>query len=332
MVRLIGTAALSAFFAIGVWGQDLDKTVHAVQFVTVDRDVRLEVLDWGGSGRPLVLLAGLGNDAHVFDQFAPKLADTFHVYGITRRGFGSSSSPAAVGDAYAADRLGDDVLAIIDFLQLTRPVLVGHSIAGEELSSVGSRHPEKVGGLVYLDAGYGYAFYDDSRGYLDIDVVDLQRKLAMLQPGKGPNDTRPVIKDLLGTMLPGVERELRDEQAFLQSLPPAMIAGTSTSMPTASQSIITGEQKYTTIPVPILAIFAVPHDMGPSLDKDPALRAAFDAQDEASTGAQARAFEAGVPSARVVRLGHANHYVFRSNEADVLREIGAFINSLPSVN
>jgi len=50
--------------------------------ITVDKNVKLEVLDWGGSGRPLVLLAGLGDTAHVFDDFAPKLTTTCHVYGI----------------------------------------------------------------------------------------------------------------------------------------------------------------------------------------------------------------------------------------------------------
>ena len=35
-----------------------------VQFVTVEPDVRLEVLDWGGSGRPLIFLAGNGDTAH----------------------------------------------------------------------------------------------------------------------------------------------------------------------------------------------------------------------------------------------------------------------------
>jgi pimeloyl-ACP methyl ester carboxylesterase len=56
--------------------------------------------------------------------------------------------------------LEDDVLAVIDSLKLVRPVLAGHSIAGQELSSIGSRHPERVAGLIYLDAAYGYAFYD----------------------------------------------------------------------------------------------------------------------------------------------------------------------------
>jgi non-heme chloroperoxidase len=128
-----------------------DPSPHTVRFVNVDIGVRLEVLDWGGIGRPIVLLAGLGNTGHIFDKFAPKLTSRYHVYGITRRGFGASSVPAS---GYSTDRLGDDVLAVLDSLRLNRPVLAGHSIAGEELSSVGSRHPEKVAGLIYLDAGY----------------------------------------------------------------------------------------------------------------------------------------------------------------------------------
>src|SRR5262249_11376670 len=94
-----------------------DPAVHTVQFVTVDRNVKLEVLDFGGSGRPLVFLAGLGNTAHVFDRFAPKFTATHHAYAVTRRGFGDSSAPP---DGYTADRLGDDVLAVLDALKLAR--------------------------------------------------------------------------------------------------------------------------------------------------------------------------------------------------------------------
>jgi non-heme chloroperoxidase len=138
----------------------IDESKHSVQFITVDKDVKLEVLDWGGSGRDLILLAGLNADAHAFDKFAPKLmAAGYHVYGISRRGFGESSIPRS---GYTADRLGDDVLAVIKALKLNRPVLVGHSIAGEEMSSIGSRHHQKVAGLVYLDAAYIYAYCDGS--------------------------------------------------------------------------------------------------------------------------------------------------------------------------
>ncbi len=104
-----------------------DLSPHTVQFVSVDKDVRLEVLDWGGSGRAVVLLAGGGNTAHVFDEFAPKLTANYHAYGITRRGFGASGFSALDN---GVDRLRDDVLAVIDALKLNRPALVGHSIAG----------------------------------------------------------------------------------------------------------------------------------------------------------------------------------------------------------
>jgi hypothetical protein len=48
-----------------------DPSSHASRLITAGQDVRLEVLDWGGAGRPLVLLAGGGDTAHVFDDFAP---------------------------------------------------------------------------------------------------------------------------------------------------------------------------------------------------------------------------------------------------------------------
>jgi non-heme chloroperoxidase len=137
-----------------------DPSRHITRFVSVGKNVRLEVLDWGGSGKPLVLLAGGGDTAHVFDDFAPKLTAGFHVYGITRPGFGESGFSAS---EYGAARLGDDVLTVLDSLKLKRPVLVGHSLAGEELSSVASRHPGRLAGLVYLDAGYPYAF-DNGKG------------------------------------------------------------------------------------------------------------------------------------------------------------------------
>ena len=132
-----------------------DPSSHVSRFIPVGQDVRLEVLDWGGAGRPLVLLPGGGDTAHVFDDFAPKLTSDFHVYGITRRGFGESGfAPLTSG----ADTFGDDVLAVLDALKLESPVLVGHSIGGQELSSIGTRYPNRVAALVYLDAAYPYAF------------------------------------------------------------------------------------------------------------------------------------------------------------------------------
>jgi non-heme chloroperoxidase len=309
-----------------------DSSPHKAQFVVVDQgvkdgvkdkdtDVKLEVLDWGGTGRPLVLLAGLGNNAHVFDKFALKLTPSYHVYGITRRGFGESSVPVS---GYSADRLGDDVLAVIEKLKLNHPVLVGHSIAGEELSSIGSRSPEKVAGLIYLDAGYAYAFYNRERGNLIIDSNELEKKLQELGPGRAPKAQMQIVQELLQSGLKQMERDLQEHLKDLETAPSDQPGA---QLPAPARAILAGEQKYTDIRVPILAIYAVPHSGGPAL-KDPAMRAAAEARDLANTSQQAKAFEAGVPTARVVRLPNANHYVFESNEADVLREMNNFLAGL----
>jgi non-heme chloroperoxidase len=232
-----------------------DPSVHSVRFVTVENGVRLEVLDWGGSGRPVLLLAGNGNTAHVFDAFAPKLTSSYHVYGLTRRGFWPSSEPAS---GYDGDRLGDDVLKVIHSLKIRKPVLIGHSIAGVELSSVGSRHPESVAGLVYIDSAYSWAYYD------------------------------PTLRE-----------------ADLAGFDAASLSG-------PSRSIYENRRQYTRIQPPVLAIYA----FGERKDPAPAV-------------AQANAFEKGVPQARVVRFPQAPHYIFVSNEADVLGEINAFIATVP---
>jgi hypothetical protein len=94
-----------------------DPSPRKIHFVTVEKSVKLEVLDWGGSGLPLVFLTGLNNTAHVFDTFAQKFTDKHHVYAITRRGYGASSAPLSSDSTnYDADRLGDDVLAVITAL------------------------------------------------------------------------------------------------------------------------------------------------------------------------------------------------------------------------
>jgi hypothetical protein len=97
--------------------------------------------------------------------------------------------------------------------------------------------------------------------------------------------------------------------------------------PPISLAMPFGEQKYTEIHIPILAIFAVPHNFDGV--PDPATRGAMLAVDLAHSLAQAKVFERGLTSAHVVRLPNADHDVFNSNEADVQREMNAFLARLP---
>jgi pimeloyl-ACP methyl ester carboxylesterase len=305
-----------------------DSSPHTTRFVTVDKRVRLEVLDWGGSGRPLVLLAGGGDTAHVFDDFAPKLTPNFHVYGITRRGFGESGfSP----EGYGADRLGDDVLAVLDSLKLIRPVLVGHSLGGEELSSLATRHPNRVAGLVYLEAGYPYAF-DNGKGPSMKEFQDARNiRPQAPPPGESALASFSALRQacLRGLGFTYPEGELR--QQFTTTSDGRV--GKERDFP-GEAVMLEGMKKYADIPVPALVIFAIPHAQAKWVNDstDPKVREAAKAYSAAElvlTTKQAKAFEDGVPTARVVRLRDADHYVYLSNEADVLREMKSFLSTLP---
>ena len=98
---------------------------------------------------PMVLLTGLGDNAHVYDNFAFQFTDHFRVIGITRRGFLPSSQP---DDGYDVTTRAADDIAVLDALGIGKAVFVGHSLAGSELSRLGQDYPDRVDKLVYLDA------------------------------------------------------------------------------------------------------------------------------------------------------------------------------------
>jgi non-heme chloroperoxidase len=97
-------------------------------------------------------------------------------------------------------------------------------------------------------------------------------------------------------------------------------------------TIMTNTKRYANILVPALVIFAIPHVQEAWMIKsaDPTVRNAantYFARLDVIAEKQAHALERGVSSARVVRL-RGMHYIFLSNESDVLREMHAFLGNL----
>ena len=296
-----------------------DPSSHQSRFIPVGQDVRLEVLDWGGGGRPMVLLPGGGDTAHVFDDFAPKLTSDFHVYGITRRGFGESGfAPLTSG----SDTFGDDVLAVLDALKLESPVLVGHSIGGQELSSIGTRYPSRVAALVYLDAGFPYAFDNGKIPTFD----EISKVFGGLPQTPPPTEAdlasfdalRDYYTKVLGFTFP--EAELRQKR----STTPEGRVGPPRTFP-GGQVLTAGMKQYAQIRTPALFLVSS-HNPGrwAETSADPVIRERIAAR-SALKERQAKSIEDGLPGARVVRLPISDHNVFLSNEADVLREMRAFL-------
>jgi non-heme chloroperoxidase len=313
--------------AAGEW-RDLSR--HEVRFVTVDLGVQLELLDWGGSGQPVVLLTGSGHTAHVYDAFAPKLTDCCHVYGLTRRGFGASSRPAS---GYDDQRLADDLFRAIEAANIQKPVLIGHSMAGGEMTTVGRQHSDRLAGLVYLDA-----------------IADLEddppadREWAALQQKMPPDLRPPPVCDpvdrssfpafqqtqscSLGFTIP--ESELRNQFETVNGGVGQVKTPTWVMRAIGQQQVY--RKDYSNIRVPVLVMLEFPHfpdDYHPKSDDERALIEQFVERGRVVVGRWTDKVKRNVPEARVVDVPGGGHYLWITREAQVLREVRAFIASLP---
>ena len=330
------------------------------QFVEVQPDVKLEVLDWGGTGRSLVLLAGGGSTAHVYDSLGPKLAVHYHVIGITRRGFGQSSAPQT---GYDPRRLGDDVVAVLDAFHIANPVVVGPSIAGEELSAVSTHHPGRAAALVYLDATGTFALYNPKYGDYTPALAQLKDDFSALQKnlfddglisktltdmelfqsyladirGEVEGATRPSPKDsdlasisafqsymkgYYGGIIP--ESEVRQ----LHHIGEDGRVGEWLGHAYANQSIALEEERFHSIETPLLAILSYPSAPYPSQTSDPAKLAAYRAAETRQKESQIAIFRLQ-PHAKVIVIPNATHFIFLSREEEVISQITDFVNSLP---
>lgn len=111
--------------------------------------VKLHFMDWGGTGRAVALLAGLGDTAQIYRGLAARLSRGHRTLGLTRRGHGRSDRP---DNGYDLDTLVEDIRRFLDTLEVERAILVGHSFAGLEMPRFATRYPHRVEAVVYLDA------------------------------------------------------------------------------------------------------------------------------------------------------------------------------------
>jgi pimeloyl-ACP methyl ester carboxylesterase len=113
--------------------------------------VRLHARDWGGSGRPVVLLHGLASNARIWDGVGPRLAGAgLRVVALDLRGHGDSEQPAS---GYDFASVGRDLEAALAGLGLRRAVVVGHSWGANVALQYAADRPGAVTGLALVDGG-----------------------------------------------------------------------------------------------------------------------------------------------------------------------------------
>ena len=112
--------------------------------------LRMHVRNWGGEGRPVVLLHGLASTCRIWDLVAPILARDFSVIAIDQRGHGDSGKPE---QGYDFTTVAGDVASLLAGRDIKRPVLVGHSWGADVALELAVTRPDLLEGVVFVDGG-----------------------------------------------------------------------------------------------------------------------------------------------------------------------------------
>lgn len=211
--------------------------------------VRLNVLDWGGSGPALVLVHGYGDSPHAFDDIAPAFTGRFRVVAYARRGHGKSTS----GESFSNATLAADLVSVMDTLGIAKASLAGWSMGGNEITAVAGLHPDRVDRIVYLDGGYDWSDPGFAGGLGDLPIS--------IDP---PTDARATLDAFkawwMPTWWPGgdvsrVEAYLRDISGHAPdgTLHPVPDSATAAR---AFAALLSERRDYGKVKVPALAIYS----------------------------------------------------------------------------
>ena len=307
------------------------------QFVDVGDGVKVEVLEWGGAGRPVVLLAGSGNTAHVFEDFAPKLVECcqVHVYGITRRGYGGSSKPER---GYSTPELAEDDWRVIRALKLQKPVIVGHSMAGSEMTFLAQKHASDLAALIYLDA---------NADPMDYPWSNAEFRALTIKAMKGaPGPPKRTAADNSSVEAYQAYQRRAGEAPFPAAEIRSMYlvnsdgsVGQNRTPPNVGKEIDAGSipKDYRGIDIPVLALLAVPLPPSEKWKHQPA-KSEEDRRDSERADEILMEYihrwennlKNADPLAKVVELPGAHHYMFLDEPNKVLSEAESFLQTLPT--
>jgi 3-oxoadipate enol-lactonase len=115
-------------------------------FVTTGDGVRLAYRLDGAPANPILVLANsIGTSLHMWDRQIPEFTAHFRVLRYDFRGHGSSDVPVG---AYSLDRLGRDVLELMDGLGVAKAHFLGLSLGGFVGQWLGIHAPERIDHLI----------------------------------------------------------------------------------------------------------------------------------------------------------------------------------------
>jgi non-heme chloroperoxidase len=289
--------------------------------------VKLHYLDWGGEGQAMVFLPGAGHSAYIFNDIAPKFTDSFRVLGLTRRGHGRSDKPET---GYDTGTLVEDLRLFLEARKIRQVILVGHSLAGDEMTRFAAKYPASVIKLVYLDAAYDRSQLSES-----LILSQLADVFALVAPSRRDLASMDSYRNWLRSKRHNLWSDALE--ADMHEIVIATPEGIRPVMPSyVAQAIAKGTEEshpdYTKVKAPALSFYAL-SSMSSFFwltpDADARMRKkAQDFLDEyiiPNQRQQIERFRRDMARGRVVEMPNTSHFCFIDKQDEVVREMRAFL-------
>lgn len=248
----------------GAQARSVANSVHPVPYEShwaQVNNIRLNYLDWGGKGPNLVLLHGILDSPHIFEDLAIILKKQYRVVAYARRGHGHSDAPEG---PYDLDTLVEDLRQLMDYLDIRKAHLLGWSMGGNEITRFAGLYPDRVEKLIYLESGYDWTDPEFLKGFA--------KGLQAVIPNS--NDLRSIdaYKNWYHNAWHGKENAwTQGLDAYIRDITRIDNRGRVTSVPDEKifkalfQSLASPPRDYTRVKAPVLALYATrffPADAG----------------------------------------------------------------------
>jgi pimeloyl-ACP methyl ester carboxylesterase len=157
-----------------------------------------------GQGEPLVLIHGGLTTIGEMEGWVQALAKTRQVIAVEMQGHGRT---ADTDRPMSFATMGDDIAALLNYLEIPRADLVGHSFGGASAIRVGIRHPDKVRRLVVISSPYARSgWYPEAQKGMSQISASMAENMMQTPTGKlskqWPEPQRfPHFLDKMGKMM-----------------------------------------------------------------------------------------------------------------------------------
>jgi pimeloyl-ACP methyl ester carboxylesterase len=157
-----------------------------------------------GQGEPLVLIHGGLTTIGEMDGWVQALAKTRQVIAVEMQGHGRT---ADTDRPMSFATMGDDIAALLNYLEIPRADLVGHSFGGASAIRAGIRHPDKVRRLVVISSPYARSgWYPEAQKGMSQISASMAENMMQTPTGKlskqWPEPQRfPHFLDKMGKMM-----------------------------------------------------------------------------------------------------------------------------------